>query len=229
MVYQYFKDLYTRDSRLTNNVDWLAAFPSMSQVELDWIQRMVDFIEVKNTAFSIGAFKVPGQDGLQAHFFQTQWNFIGHKIFALVQEFFSKPKVVKEVNQTNIVLIPKVEHPTFLKEFRPISLCNMSFKIITKLLANQLKVVMNGLVAQEQCSFISSRTSCDNIIIAQEVIHSMRLSKQKKGFVAIKVDMEKAYDCLDWSFIQDTLVQIGLGQLLNLIMACITTASIRVL
>lgn len=95
------------------------------------------------------------------------------------------------------MLIPKIDHPEELKVFRPISLCNVSFKILTKALANRLRIVMGYLTKPNQCSFIPGRQSSGNIIIAQEVIHSMRTRKSGKGCLAIKVDMEKAYDRLD--------------------------------
>ncbi|XP_028778309.1 uncharacterized protein LOC114734823 [Neltuma alba] len=190
----------------------------------------VSDVEIKNAAFAMGAFKAPGPDGLQPHFFQTQWNIVGGKICDFVKRAFENPQVIKEINQTNIVLVPKVENPTTLKEMRPISLCNVSYKIITKVLANRFRSVMNHLVGPQQGSFISNRSSCDNIIVAQEAIHKMRTKPGKRGYMAIKVDMEKAYDRLDWGYLQDTLSVIGIKQeLIRVIMACVGTASMTVL
>ena len=130
----------------------------------------------------------------------------------------------------SFALIPKVDSPEFLKDFRPISLCNVSYKIITKMISNRLRPVMGKLVGQHQCSFIAGRQSSDNIIIAQEVIHSMRIKKGQTGWLAVKVDLEKAYDRLDWSFIKDTLSLVGIsGRLLQLIMACISSSRLSVL
>lgn len=76
----------------------------------------------------------------------------------------------------------------------------MTFSIIAKIVANRLKGVMPSLVAENQCSFIQGRQGADNIIIAQEVFHSMPSMKDSKGVMAIKVDLEKAYDRLEWDF-----------------------------
>lgn len=187
-------------------------------------------IEVKNTAFAMGAFKAPGPDRLQAHFFQSKWQIVGDKIYSLVEEIFTNPSKAAEINQTTVVLFPKTDFPESLKELRPISLCNVSLKIVTKLIAERLKGVIDKLVSQEQCSFIANRSSCDNIIIAQEAIHTMRQKGRRKGYVAVKVDMEKAYDRLDWNFIRDTLEQLKIaGHIIEVIMACISTTSMSVL
>ena len=117
-----------------------------------------------------------------------------------------------------------------LRDFRPISLCNVSLKIITKLLVNRIKPLMPNLIGPAQTSFVPGRHITDNIILAQEIIHSMRTKKGKKGLMAIKIDLSKAYDLLRWEFIQDTLFDAGLpSNLIATIMQCTTTSSMAVL
>lgn len=102
----------------------------------------------------------------------------------------------------------------------------MVFKIITKVLANRFKSAVEYLIQPQQCSFVAGRQGSDNIVIAQEVIHTMRT----KGFVTLKVDMEKAYDRLDWDFLRTTLNTLELKEeLTNLIMACTSSATMRVI
>lgn len=100
------------------------------------------------------------------------------------------------INITNVVLILKVDNPKFINQFRPIALCNVIYKAITKIIANRLKPALDKIISPTQCSFIPGRHSSDNVIIAQEVIRSMANKKGKKGFMAIKVDLEKACDRL---------------------------------
>lgn len=103
-------------------------------------------------------------------------------VCSLVKESFRCPTKVEEINETLIMLIPKVNNPSHLKQFKPISLCNVVYKIITKVIAQQLRVYMSQLIAPNQCSFILGHHLSDNIIIAQEIFHSMRNVRGKNSF-----------------------------------------------
>lgn len=127
----------------------------------------------------------------------------------LARETFADLYRIREVNETLIVLIPKIDNPSHLKHFRPLSLCNVIYKILIKVITNHLKDVMPMLVSPNQCSFVMERQSSGNIILAQEAFHSTCVMRGQKGFMAIKVDLEKAYDRLSWSFTTDILRDVG--------------------
>ena len=95
----------------------------------------------------MGGLKAPRPDGLHALFFQSQWNHAGDSICSMVSEIFHQPEKVKDINHTYISLIPKVEHPETLKQYRPISLCNVAYKLITKIIANRLRKIMPIVIA----------------------------------------------------------------------------------
>lgn len=117
-----------------------------------------------------------------------------------------------------------------MKQFRPIGLRNDSYKVITKLLAHRIRDYLPRLVGPAQCAFVPRRRSHDNIVVAQEIFHSMRSKKGKKGWMAIKIDLEKAYDRLEWDFIKETLEDIGFPtSTIELIWWCISSPSIRIL
>lgn len=101
---------------------------------------------------------------------------------------------LSSINETLLVLIVKISTPINISQYRPISLCSVVYKTITKIIANKIQPLLPLLLKPNQCSFIPGRLIIDNIIIAQEIVHSMRFKKGKKGFVAMKVDLEKAYD-----------------------------------
>ncbi|KAH9750393.1 putative ribonuclease H protein [Citrus sinensis] len=114
--------------------------------------------------------------------------------------------------------------------FRPISLCTVAYKTVTKIIANRLQALLPELIGPQQTSFVPGRHIVDNIVIAQEVVHSMPKKTGKRGLMAIKVDLQKAYDRLNWSFIFETLQQTGLPiHLSRLIMECVTSASMNIL
>ena len=128
-----------------------------------------------------------------------------------------------------MVLIPKVEVPVRMSQFRPISLCNVVYKLITKVLVNRLRPFLMDLVGPLQNSFIPGRSTTDNVIIAQEILHHMHRSKGKKGNMAIKIDLHKAYDSVDWGFLEQTLVDFDFPDVIrNLIMFCVASSSLSI-
>lgn len=109
------------------------------------------------------------------------------------------------LNRTMMCLILKVEAPNSLTKFRPIALCSVIYKLVTKTSANRLKQLAPLIIGPAQSSFVSGSHIYDNIVIAQEAIHSMRKKSGRTGTMALKVDLEKAYGRLSWAFLFDKL------------------------
>ncbi len=161
--------------------------------------------KIKDSLFSMESLKSPGPDGLPPLFYKHYWSIVKKDVIAAVQNFFTSGKLVKQSNHTFIALIPKVEGASKVNQFRPISLCNVSYKIAAKILASRLKGILPRIVSPWQDAFVPGRLIQDNTIIAQEVVSSMKKSIAKDGFMAIKLDMEKAYDMMEWSFLLNIL------------------------
>ncbi|XP_039065453.1 uncharacterized protein LOC120210860 [Hibiscus syriacus] len=135
-----------------------------------------------------------------------------------------------QLNRTLLVLIPKIKSPESFSHFRPISLCSVLYKLIIKIIVNRRNPLLSHWISETQTSFVHDRSITDNIIIAQEVVHSMRLKKGKIGYMAIKIDLEKEYDRLEWTFIDDTLKELRIPDKLRmLIMRCVSSVSTQVL
>lgn len=157
--------------------------------------------EIKTAAFAIGAHKAPGSDGFTASFYHNFWDEIGPSIVEEVTQFFHGEFLDQSHNHTNICLIPKVRPATTMTEFRPIALCNVSYKIISKILVSRLKTHLPDIISENQNAFTPGRIISDNIIIAHEVYHALKVSKRhSKSYMALKTDITKAYDRLEWSF-----------------------------
>ena len=135
-----------------------------------------------------------------------------------------------EINKTNITLVPKTKNPTKMIEFRPISLCNVVYKLISKVLANCLKIILPQIILENQSAFLSERL-ITNHLVAFELMHYLEHKREgNEGFVVIKLDMSKAYDMVELSFIKQVMEKMGFHEKwINLIMHYITTVSYSIL
>lgn len=158
---------------------------------------MVSREEVKDTLWSMKSYKAPRPDGLHAGFLKRFWLITGDSITKEVERVFATLRVPNYLYKTFIVLIPKMQGPKTLGNYRPIRLCNTVCKIITKVIVSQIRPHLDSIISPYQAAFILGRKGMDNIIIAQELIHSMGRAKGGKGYMAIKFDLEKAYDKIE--------------------------------
>ena len=124
---------------------------------------------------------------------------------------------------TNIALIPKKKNPTSVTEFWPISFCNVAYKLISKVLANRLKKILPQIISPVQSAFLPGRLITDNVLAAYKTLHTMHTRmKGKKGFIAVKLDMSKAYDKVEWQFLEEVMRRMGFeARWINLIMMCV--------
>ena len=173
-------------------------FPAIPSSYASLLSSDISSDEVKNALFAMKPLKSPGIDGLHAMFFQSQWNVVGPSLTKFVQDLWKGEPLDPFFNRTLISLVPKVPSASSLKDFRPISLCSIVYKLVTKTISNRLKDLMPSLISHHQTSFVHGHSIIDNIIISQEVVHSMRIKKGKGGWMAIKIDLEKTFDRLRW-------------------------------
>jgi hypothetical protein len=172
----------------------------------------------------------PGPDGLPARFYHTYWDIIGQDVTREVLHILNNKGNPSDLNKTHICLIPKTNNPLHPSDFRPISLCNVTLKIITKTIANILKPILHDIISPNQSAFIPGRLISDNTLTASEIFHYFALTNRKNGYIGIKTDMAKAYDRLEWGFLHATLQSMNFPpSLINTIMNCVTTVSFTIL
>lgn len=187
--------------------------------------------EVKQALFQMAPLKAPGPDGIPPIFYQKSWPEISVKLTSAVLSFLNSGRILREINKTFLALIPKNNNPTSVDQFRPISLCNVLYKLISKVLANRIKLVIGSLVSPFQNGFLPGRVITDNISIAQELTHFVRNKKQGSDyFASIKLDMSKDFDRIRWDFLEQVLHLYGFpSHWIQLLMQCVTTVSYSVL
>ncbi|PKU66032.1 Putative ribonuclease H protein [Dendrobium catenatum] len=166
----------------------------------------LSFEEVKKAVFDGNENTAPGPDGFTYAFYRKSWHLIGLQVFNAVNNFFVTGSLPRGVKATAIALIPKCSHATNINDFRPISLCNVLYKIVAKVLSNRLKVVLPHIIHDSQSGFITTRCSTDNIILAAEILRDFKGSTKK--FCA-KLDIRKAFDTVSREYIIARLLQKG--------------------
>jgi hypothetical protein len=169
-------------------------------------------------------------DGFPARFYQRNWGVIKEEVINAVKLFFATGNMPVGVNDTAIVLIPKVDQPETLKDFRPIRLCIVVYKVIAKCMVNRLQPILGEIVSVNQSAFVPGRLITDNALVALECLHFIENNTNlNKDFYAYKLDLSKAYDRVDWDFLKKVMQRMGFSyRWVDWIMSCITSVSYKV-
>lgn len=184
--------------------------------------------EIKEAVWSCDGGKSVGPDGYTFAFLQTFWDLVKEDIFLFVQNFHSRAKIVKACMASFLALIPKVDNPQTLAEYKPICLVGSLYKILAKLQATRLKKVNGKLVSPKQSIFISGRNILDGMLMVNETIDLAK--REGRKCLALKIDFEKAYDCVSWNFLRFMLGNIGFSEKwMKWMETCIFTNSMSVL
>jgi hypothetical protein len=182
---------------------------------------------VRSAVWECESTKRPGPDGVNFGFIKEFWEDIKDDFILVMTEFHTNDRIVKGVNCTFIVLIPKKKNPVNLSDFRPISLIRCIYKVISKVLANRLKKVIGSVVSETQSAFISGRQILDGVLIANEIVDEAK--RKKKEALMFKVDFVKAFDSVDLNFLDFVMQKMGFHEKWrSWIVECLKTNSISV-
>lgn len=182
----------------------------IQQSENEFLTRPFSLEEVDKTMKEMKNNTTPGPDGFSVEFYKAFWPQIRELIKELWDCLHDSHLELSRLNYGVIILIPKVKPAINVKQFRPICLLNVIYKIITKELTIMLIAVVDKVISPFQTAFLLGRSILDGVVILQEILHELR-SKKAAGVILI-LDLEKAYDKVSWDFLEETLQRKGFSE-----------------
>ena len=154
--------------------------------------------------------KILGPDGMPPLFFQYFLSTIGGIFTKIVLDFLNFGIYPPKCNEIQIVLVPKIKDPIRITDYHPISICNVVYKLASKILANRLKKILLSIIGESQSAFVHGRLIIDNVLVAFETMHHINQKKSGKvGEMALKLDMSKAYDRMEWVYLDKIMEKLG--------------------
>ena len=227
----YFQNIFNSTIQNINPDIFNVVRSRISNTNFEFLNKEFSALEVSEATKSLKGNFAPGPDGLSALFYHQYWDIIGLDILNYTLNILNNKGNMTEINHTYISLIPKTNNPKNPSDFRPISLCNVILKTITKTVANRIKKVLPNIIHENQSVFLPGRLITDNSLIVFETLNYIKKPRKKdNGFVGIKLDIAKAYDSLEWDFIESTLKAMGFpNNIIHVIMHCIRSVSFSIL
>jgi len=200
----------------------------ISESDNSFLTDSFDEEEIKDAIWNCDSHKSPGPDGVTFSFIKKYWGTLKKEVSGALKFFHREGKIPKGCNASFITLIPKSDNPQSLEEYRPISLVGCMYKILTKVLSNRIKKVIEKVIDGSQSAFLSNRGLLDSVLVVNEVLEDLK-RRRKKG-VIVKLDFEKAYDSVSWEFLFYMMGRLGFcGRWIQWIKACLESATVSVL
>lgn len=192
---KYFQELFTTNPIQDNSILMNRMEPCVEMYHNEALTKKLLAEEVYDVIKIMASLKAVGNDGFPAFFFQKYWHLVGNDIVRYCLDVLNEGKIFDAINKANIVLIPKVSDLKNMGQYKPISLCTVIYKIISRVLVNRFRKVLEIYVDETQGAFVPGRQITDNILITYEVLHSLKKKRGgRTGYFALKLDMSKIYD-----------------------------------
>ncbi|VFQ88669.1 unnamed protein product, partial [Cuscuta campestris] len=211
MAIDYYNNLFNskKDIVTTPVLDYLETV--ITQEDNAKLSKIPTAEEIREAVWSINPNSAPGPDGFNGSFFRAAWHIIQNDVISATQEFFIGINLPKSYGSTFLSLIPKIDNPKSFGDYRPISLSTFMSKVNTRILADRIQQLLPKIISSEQTGFQTGMGVDEQILLVEEMVHKID-SKIRGGNVIIKLDMAKAFDNLEWDYIQGILKKLGFSE-----------------
>nr|XP_027082466.1 uncharacterized protein LOC113704793 [Coffea arabica] len=191
------------------------------------LSKKVEEKEIKTAFFSMDPNKALGSDDMSPLFFQRFWSIIKQDLVNAIQGFFYHSVILKAINHTVISLIPKIDWPIEVNQYRPISLCQVVYKAKAKILVSRMQPFLSRCISKNRSAFVSGRQILDNVILSHELLHFLKNKRHgREGYMAVKLNMSKAYDRVEWKCLKAIMEKMGFcSTWISWISSCISSVT----
>lgn len=234
----FFKNLYCVPQQQVTGTDHREFFrqfeghdyPKIGEEFHDALSRPPNELEVWETLAKMGPDKAPGPDGLTARLLQTHWPIFKDSLVKELAKALHSGRPLDEWMRCHIVLIPKCEDPETPKDFRPITIGNITYRLLMKILASRLQIHMTKLISINQTAFLKGRNIADNTILIKEILHSFQSPTYRYESFLLKADLAKAFDTVSWSFVLSAMEQMNIPpKIVELVKNCMSASKVTIL
>ena len=227
ILVEYFQELFTSSNPTVSEELLDAVHPKVTNRMNEVLLQDFRIAKVEKALKQMHPLKAPGPDGMPPLFFQHYWPTVNSIVIQTVIDFLNHCVTPPKFHETHIVLIPKTKNPSRVTDYRPISLCNVAYKLASKVVANQMRVVLKDIVCENQSAFVADRLITDNILVAHELMnHIHRKRKGRVGEMVLKLDMSKACDRVEWGCLQKIMEKLGFHERwIRIVMACVSSVT----
>jgi hypothetical protein len=228
LVRNFFENNFKERWGIRPNLNNGIQFQSLSAEDNLLLMSPISIEEVKEVIWNSDGNKCPRPDGFNFKFLQACWDIIKDDIMEFLHEFFENAKLLNAFTAYFLTLIPKKDYPRALSVDRPICLINSMYKVLSKILAGRLKQVLGKLISKVQSAFLPNRQILDGVLVVNELLDLAKRRKDKR--LRFKVDFERAYDTVNWNFLDYMMVRMGFDEgWMRWIRACVFQSSMSVL
>ena len=195
ILVEYFQELFTSSCPMVSEELLEAIHPKVTNRMNEVLVQDFRAVEVEKALKQMHPLKALSSDGMPPLFYQHYWPTINFVVIQTIVDFLNHGVAPPKFHETHIVLIHKTKNPSRVTDYRLISLCNVAYKLASKVVANRMKVVLKDIVCENQSAFGSERLITDNVLGAHELMNHINKKRQgKDGEMALKLDMSKVYD-----------------------------------